>query len=132
MGAGRKICAFDTKKLEKCYFKMEIIMSDRGEKGVDLNTESGLKSELFEESAVVSLKKKLEEVTKERDEARLRCMVKDRALWLWLCPNENFNEALDRCAEMGLPRELKSAVVHALSPACALPMLARKSTNETD
>ncbi len=107
-------------------------MLQRGEKGVGSNIELGLKGEIFDDSAVVSLRKKLEQVTKERDEARLRCMVKDRALWLWLCPTEDFNEALDRCAEMGLPREIRSAVVHALSPACALPMLARKSTIETD
>lgn len=107
-------------------------MLERGEKGADLKVEPGLKGELFEDSAIVSLRKKLDQVTKERDEARLRCMVKDRALWLWLCPTEDFNEALDRCAEMGLPRELKSAVVHALSPACALPVLARKSAIESD
>ena len=107
-------------------------MFERGEKGAGLNVESGLNGGLFDESAVVSLRKKLEQVTKERDEARLRCMVKDRALWLWLCPTENFKEALDRCAEMGLPREMKSAAVHALSPACALPMLARKNTIEKD
>jgi len=106
-------------------------MFERGEKGEDSKIELGLDAGLFEDSAFVSLKKKLEEVTKERDEARLRCMVKDRALWLWLCPTEYFNEALDRCAEMGLPREMRSAVVHALSPACALPMLARKGANET-
>jgi hypothetical protein len=106
-------------------------MLDQSEKGESLTVEPEL-NEVFEESAVGSLRKKLEQVTKERDEARLRCMVKDRALWLWLCPTEDFNEALDRCAEMGLPRELNSAAVHALSPACALPMLARKNALETD
>ncbi len=112
------------------FYKMEINMLERAEKGSGLNVELGLKSGLIEESTVVSLRKKLEQVTKERDEARLRCVVKDRALWLWLCPTEDFDQALDRCAEMGLPREVRSAIVHALSPACALPMLARKSGSE--
>jgi len=111
---------------------MESNTLDRVEKGVAPKVKTGVDEVLFEEPAVVSLREKLEQVTKERDEARLRCMVKDRALWLWLCPTEDFNEALDRCAEMGMPRELKSAVVHALSPACALAVLARKSVIETD
>jgi hypothetical protein len=107
-------------------------MLERGEKGQGSNVELGQKDELFDDSAIVSLRERLEQVTRERDEARLRCMVKDRALWLWLCPTEDFNEALDRCEELGLPREMRSAVVHALSPACALPMMARKSTVGSD
>ena len=109
---------------------MEGNMLDQAEKGESLTVELGM-NEVFEESAVGSLKKRLEQVTKERDEARLRCMVKDRALWLWLCPTEDFDSALDHCVEMGLPREVNSAIVHALSPACALPMLARKNGLET-
>jgi len=108
------------------FLKIKGNMLDQAEKDQSLTVEPGLSDEVFEESAVGSLRQKLEQVTRERDEARLKCMVKDRALWLWLCPTEDFDAALDSCVEMGLPREVKSAIMYALSPGCALPMLAGK------
>jgi len=115
LDAGKKIPRIG-QRIET-FLKIKGNMLDQAEKDQSLTVEPGLSDEVFEESAVGSLRKKLEQVTKERDEARLKCMVKDRALWLWLCPTEDFDAALDSCVEMGLPREVKSAIMYALSPA---------------